>query len=399
MSVQTTNPIPYRALSAAALGAVIAALGIAGPAHASKFQVTNTKDHGKGSLKKAITLSDKNKGRDVIQFKKSLNGEIAIRKSQPVTDPVRIIGNGDDDLALLGTLSGSQLEFTTNKRTRSRLANLSLKRVSIDADGQGGDRGGLQVIDAKLDGDNSTSRPGINSDRAPLIVSGSSVSGFLGSGIAVSQAPSEITETTVSGNGGNGVSASSGDMVIERSTLSGNRSWGAYASYDGFVGLINSTVSGNGDPTNVDSGGLIADHGSFKIESSTITDNFFAESGGIGGQVGAAMSGTGAGSITIANSIVAGNHGRNCSPKASFLSEGGTVFDEANGCDGLAAGDQLADPLLGPLANNGGPTKTHSIDAASPAVGGARGDSPDVDQRGVVRDEAPDSGSFEVSGL
>ena len=151
------------------------------------------------------------------------------------------------------------------------------------------------------------------------------------------------------------------------------------------------------DRTRVDSGGINGYGGSFKIEASTITDNFFAPGGGLGG-VGAAMSGSGGGTITIADSIIAGNHGRNCSPDASFLSEGGNVWEEANGCDGIKGTDVIGDPLLGPLANNGGPTKTHAIGAGSPAIGNAGPDAPDVDQRGIERDGAPDSGAYELTG-
>ena len=186
-------------------------------------------------------------------------------------------------------------------------------------------------------------------------------------------------------------------MVIEGTTLSDNRQFGAISESGAVVGLENSTISGNGDPTDIESGGIHTYGGSFKIEASTITDNFFAPGGGLGG-VGAAMSGSGGGTITIADSIVAGNHGRNCSPKASFLSEGGGVWSEADGCDGLKGTDVIGDPLLGPLADNGGPTKTHALGAGSPAIGNAGPDAPDVDQRGIERDGAPDSGAYELTG-
>ena len=394
---QAQTRIPYRALSTAALAATIAALGVAGNASADTYKVTNTKDHGDGSLRKAIHQSDQAKGRDAIRFKQGLTGEVPVRKQQDITDPVRILGNGNSDLVLTGTLSGSKLQFVTNKRTRSRLAGLTLQRVSIEARGQGGDRGGLQVFDSHLDGDNSSGRSGIYAYKAPLTVGEVEVTGFLNDGIAVSRAPSEITDSTVDGNGGTGAVASGGDMVIEGTTLSDNRHYGAVSQYNGFVGLTNSTISGNGDPTRVDSGGINGYGGSFKIEASTITDSFFAPAAGLQ-KGGAAMSGSQGGTITIADSIIAGNHGRNCSPDASFLSEGGNVWQEANGCDGIKGTDVIGDPLLGPLANNGGPTKTHAIGAGSPAIGNAGPDAPDVDQRGIERDGAPDSGAYELTG-
>ena len=57
------------------------------------------------------------------------------------------------------------------------------------------------------------------------------------------------------------------------------------------------------------------------------------------------------------------------------------------------------DPLLGPLADNGGPTLTHAIQPGSPAVN--RGDpaAPPRDQRGYGRLGVPDVGAFEFNGI
>ena len=63
----------------------------------------------------------------------------------------------------------------------------------------------------------------------------------------------------------------------------------------------------------------------------------------------------------------------------------------------MLLGDQImTDPLLGVLGFNGGPTKTHTLLAGSPAIdaGSATG-APVVDQRGISRDATPDIGSFE----
>lgn len=59
-------------------------------------------------------------------------------------------------------------------------------------------------------------------------------------------------------------------------------------------------------------------------------------------------------------------------------------------------------PLLGPLANNGGPTPTHALLAGSPAIDAAGGcPPPATDQRGVARPQgsACDIGSFESQGV
>ena len=52
-------------------------------------------------------------------------------------------------------------------------------------------------------------------------------------------------------------------------------------------------------------------------------------------------------------------------------------------------------PLLGPLARNGGPTQTVALKAGSPAIGAAgAGKAPARDQRGVKRTD-PDLGAYE----
>jgi len=52
--------------------------------------------------------------------------------------------------------------------------------------------------------------------------------------------------------------------------------------------------------------------------------------------------------------------------------------------------------LLGPLADNGGPTLTHALLAGSPAIDPAdTAVRPATDQSGVARDAACDVGAFE----
>jgi hypothetical protein len=56
------------------------------------------------------------------------------------------------------------------------------------------------------------------------------------------------------------------------------------------------------------------------------------------------------------------------------------------------------DPRIGPLADNGGPTRTHALLLGSPAIDAASTpDCPTTDQRGVLRPQgaACDIGSYE----
>jgi uncharacterized repeat protein (TIGR01451 family) len=101
---------------------------------------------------------------------------------------------------------------------------------------------------------------------------------------------------------------------------------------------------------------------------------------------------------TIDNTIVAENSPSNCFDPASVSSEAGAAdaggnLDSDGSCFSAAVtGDKTGvDPMLGPLADNGGPSETDALQAGSPAIGettaSAFGPSscPATDQRHVAR--------------
>jgi Ca2+-binding RTX toxin-like protein len=109
--------------------------------------------------------------------------------------------------------------------------------------------------------------------------------------------------------------------------------------------------------------------------------------------------------VELANTIVAGNTAggaADCAVEggaaATFVSTGHNL-DSDGTCGLTGAGDQPGvDPLLGSLADNGGPTRTHEPALRSPAVdAGDNGRCDDADQRGVARtDGACDVGAVEL---
>lgn len=119
----------------------------------------------------------------------------------------------------------------------------------------------------------------------------------------------------------------------------------------------------------------------------------------------------GNGQITVRNSIVAGNSPNLVHPDFYYGGSGvtwtiegvniignnatvGTQFPTAAGLIGTFSSP--VNPLLGTLANNGGPTQTMAPQAGSPAINAATGTSPSTDQRGFSRNGAADIGAFEV---
>jgi hypothetical protein len=94
----------------------------------------------------------------------------------------------------------------------------------------------------------------------------------------------------------------------------------------------------------------------------------------------------------IKNSIVANNTGGDCDFQ-SPVNAGGENLDSDGSCTGFTI---IADPLLGPLADNGGPTMTHALLPGSPAIGAGAGPCIGLDQRDVSRPSTDcDLGAYE----
>jgi hypothetical protein len=98
--------------------------------------------------------------------------------------------------------------------------------------------------------------------------------------------------------------------------------------------------------------------------------------------------------------VASGTGGRDC---AGTLGEDqGYNLDGDDSCGFTRATDITnTDPLLGPLANNGGPTQTMALLPGSPAIdkgGTAANGCLATDQRGVTRPQGPacDIGAFEA---
>ena len=125
----------------------------------------------------------------------------------------------------------------------------------------------------------------------------------------------------------------------------------------------------------------------------TIVDNKARFGGGI-------LNGSG-----LINTVVARNAGGNC--RGTVLSAGNNL--DSDGTCQFAAPTDLSGvaPRIGPLADNGGPTRTHGLAASSPAVdAGDAANCPGSDQRGMPRPVDGDAdgtadcdmGSFEYQG-
>jgi len=200
---------------------------------------------------------------------------------------------------------------------------------------------------------------------------------------------SSLISVTLSGNNaasGGGVENDSGVLTLTASTLSTNTAGygGGFESAYGLSTLINVTFSGNTATT--DGGGLENYHGRTTLTNITLSGNSAASGGGI------FQLGTSAGqAITLTDTLIAhGATGLDCfsaTSTYSITSNNHNLADDTS-CNAylIKSNDQKnVNSLLGPLANNGGPTLTHLPAAGSPAVDQGGLICPATDQRGVSR--------------
>lgn len=193
-----------------------------------------------------------------------------------------------------------------------------------------------------------------------------------GGAVAVSNfATFSCAECTCAGNaadvipgaaGGCLYGALSSNVTMSRCTISGNRATaggGVYAR--GALALRQSTLSGNA--ASGSAGGVTVDGGQLAralLSSCTVTGHTSttgATAFAIGGGV----------PFEIVNSII------QCqAPCVAFLGASTVTVSHSiipAGWEGYGgAGNLAAPPLLGPLQDNGGPTRTHALLAGSPAV-------------------------------
>jgi hypothetical protein len=214
---------------------------------------------------------------------------------------------------------------------------------------------------------------------------------------------------TAAGGGGAGLGGAifnhQGELTIQNSTLSGN-----------------SAIGGSGAQNGSGLGGSIFNlNGTLALDSLTIAFNT-AEGGGaiynlgyLAADSGAPLTTYSAG-VTLTNSIlsdsvaaasdlfansptVVSGGSSNTAPSAAGASDQDVVESRGTGGSATITGAPVtADPLLGPLAANGGTTFTHAITTVSPAFETGQ-TSLLTDQRGVSRPQgaADDIGAFELA--
>ncbi|HEY1376699.1 MAG TPA: choice-of-anchor Q domain-containing protein, partial [Gemmataceae bacterium] len=372
---------------------------------ATTFTVTTVADSGPGSLRDAITQANAlTPTTDTIVFDPALYAAgpatISLRTALPtITESLTIAG------------PGSGLVIVVRDPTRTDFGD------AFVANGPGT----LAVTMSGL-----TLSVGINGGSESVTLTDMAMRNT-GRALATVGGTLTVRNSTFTGNGRGIAVSSGGSLLLDSSTVSGNSTSGAFefgggvlvtgAVGPGGVVIRNATISGNA----ATSGGGVAVRdlvGTVLIQNSTITGNTatsFGTFGLYGGGGIVAASATAQGAVVLQSTIVAGNV-QTAGPalRPDIWATPGTVTVTADhsligvadtvtlspASTGNRVGTAAAplDPLLDPLADNGGPTLTHLPLPGSPAIdGGSNPAGLAADQRGGPRVSgfAPDVGAVE----
>ena len=269
------------------------------------------------------------------------------------------------------TLLGGELRFTGSVE----IFGAGARTTTIDQ--QSGQRA-LEIVSG------TTVVSGVTITGGRTIIDGNENNAGVGGGAYVDgSATLDLTGAAVSDNSaessGGGID-SNGSLSVVDSTIANNTADGSGGLHIGggiddfgsALTITNSTIADNTAPAQ--GGGVLAASDATLVND-TIADNTSGSGGGVFVY--------GSSAVTTVNTILAYDTGGECN--AALASEGNNISVDPN-CSLTAAGDLQADPLLGPLRNNGGDTDTLAPGSASPALGAANSAlCPSADQIGTSR--------------
>ena len=298
-----------------------------------------------------------------------------------IADAITIAGTG----ANLLTISGNDLNrvFQVGEGVTASLSGLTITGGSASGQYGGGlDNQGFATLTS-------------------CVISGNSAQ--FGGGLANDYGTLKMSECTVSGNTstlGGGL-FSDGSATLTDCTLSDNDALYGGGSYSGgSIALTACTVSGNtasGLSTTGQSVGGLANFGAMTLTACTVSNNTGGFCGGL----------VNVDTATLIDTIVAGNTDHYYAGEPNIFDPGSQVTGSYNligtgSSGGLTSANHnllnVANPMLGPLANNGGQTETMALLSGSPAIqAGVAVSGLTTDQRGLPNDTPPDIGAYQTS--
>ena len=401
------------------------------------------------TLRAAIMEANARPGADVIQLQANTTYQLsqvglddtAKKGDLDITDSVSLLGAGpestiiDGNGGLLGErvfqitstvlISGVTIEHgretqyfgggLNNSGQLTLINTVIFSNTDVSPNGWGGGifNSGALTISHSAIRDNATGKSNAYGggiyNQGPLLITNSTISGNV-------TYPKYIT-SGVGYGGGLFTTFYLYTVTVVNSTFSGNRAaagGGIFAAGSPLF-LLNSTLSGNN--SSGDGGGLYVSGGAASLFNVTVAGNQ-ANSDNFGGGQGGGVAQAGSGTLTFLNSIIASNAKLitghpfplfaldDCA--GTVGAQGFSLMETIESSYCTVNGSPLvADPLLGPLQNNGGPTLTQALLPGSPAIdsgnpGGCTdnvGATITADQRGRPRGARCDMGAYELGYL
>jgi len=357
------------------------------------------------SLREAITAANGADG-NTIQFSPALAGStITLTTGEiQISHAMNIVGPGAGSLAISGAYASRIFYLSCpNASQHVSISGLSLRNGSTAAYGGAisSKRCYLDLSGANISASHAKGGGGVSFDNGRIVrtvVSGCDAEAGGGVLQLMAEAPLSIEDSTISSNHASGFGGGvailfTGSSVIKRSTINNN------------------FVPSPGSGTGMGGGGIEVGNAGLKLYFSTITNNSSFKAGG---GISFADSGS-ASAATVYRSTITSNSSYKTSGNGLYSTSGGPTVTASIVADNfnIYGGTDLAGSLLlfyslvqnpgsatisgmgsifgvdahlGPLAVNGGFTKTRLPFAASLAIDGfpGCGQNPGVDQRGVA---------------
>ena len=409
------------------------------------ISVSNTNDAGAGSLRAAlISVNTSADATNTVNFIPGLTGTITTASDLPtIAKPVAIVGPGaalitvngagtfklftfDDTLAgaieasIAGlTITGGKNSTTGGGGVFSLNENVTVRDSVVTGNtGNGVNGGGIRanggaftLLNTLVSNNTAPDGGGIQNAGATFIITDSQIennTGTNGNGTGgyfqSSGSLQDMTNSRVIGNQGGqgaGLFVTGGPSTIVNSLISNNSATNVAGSDGGGIGvaggvvtLRNVTISGN--IANDQGGGINFTSGTLEIRNSTIAFNI-SDNDNSGASAGGGIFETAGNKAKVFSTIIAKNQQRSDGAATQSDVEGeldatssNSLFGVSTGLTGVTNGTQgnqvgtagtPRDPVLNPLAFNGGLTKTHAIQTTSPAK-----DAGDVTGLGLTND-------------
>ena len=375
--------------------------------------VTTVDDHDDGActsgdctLREAINAANAQSGDDTIAFRPGVIGTIQLKSELPLVSTNMVIAGPAANLVTVRRNTGAAYRIFVVTNAPSLGPNVTISGLTIT--------NGLAPPGAVA----ADSGGGILNDRSTLTVrncvlsnnasNGGSFS--YGGGIMNSEGTLMVDRCTFSGNTayyGGGIAnrrvnlANVGLVTVSNSTFVANTAGygnGIFngAENSGRIATINAThctFSGNSAPGSF-GGGVYSDVANSATASIALSHCTFAGNGASQGSSIYSFNFNAIANVTLRSNIFVSSGASNLVNDGGSMTSLGYNLSNDAGAGILNSGTDIVntDPLLAPLASNGGPTRTHALLSGSPAIDKGRSFFLPFDQRGLLR--AADSGKF-----